>query len=291
MKLFGSRTSSVSKPAPGAQGDGAAGDLVPPAGESLAEMAFLDHLEELRWSLIKGIGGVVVAVIVCSFFGDWIVDELLLAPKKPDFFMYKLLGVEPHAFALQNRTITGQFFAWIGTVAAAGVVIGSPIFIYQMWKFIEPGLYPNEKHGMRFAALFATAFFMLGIAFGYCVITPLALQFFAGFVLSPEISNEFDITKYFSMVTFWSLGIGILFEMPVVIYFLSKLGLVTPEMLRRSRKYTLIGVLIVAAFLTPPDPFSQILVAIPLLLLYEGSIFLSGVVMRKRERELRKALQ
>ncbi len=287
MKLkFRSRAASEAKKLPaGPQGDGAAGAVVPPG----SEMSFLDHLEELRWTLIKGFAGVLLTTIVAAFFSEWILDTLLLGPKKPDFFMYHILGIEATPFTLQNRTITGQFFAHIGTIVAAGVVLGSPVFVYFLWRFIEPGLYPHEKAGLRFASLFATFFFMLGLAFGYCLITPFALQFFANYEISPEIVNDFDITRYFSMVTWWSFGAGVLFEMPVVIYFLAKLGIATPERLRKSRKYALLVVLILGAFFTPPDPFSQVLVATPLMLLYEGSIFVAAWAERQRQRALKKA--
>lgn len=254
------------------------------------EMGFLDHLEEFRWAIIKGIAGVLLATIAAFFFKGWIIQELLLGPKSPDFFMYKILGIDAIEFKLQNRTITGQFFADIGTVLAVGVILGSPIFVHSLWSFIEPGLYKNEKKGLRFSAVFATFFFMLGISFGYLIITPLALQFFTHYSISPEISNEFDITRYFSMITFWSFGVGILFEMPVVIYFLAKMGIATPKGLRRVRKYALIGCLTLGALFTPPDPVSQILVAAPLLLLYEGSIGIAVVVERRRARELEEAL-
>jgi len=260
-----------------------------PSGD-MAEMGFLDHLEDLRWAIIKGLTGVLVSTIVAVFFRKWIIQEVLLGPKKPDFFMYKLLGIQTTPFVLQNRTVTGQFFADIGTVVVVGLIVGSPVIVYYMWKFIEPGLYPNEKKGLRFSAVFATLFFMIGIAFGYCIITPLALQFFASYQISPEISNEFDISKYFSMVTFWAFGVGILFELPVVIYFLAKLGFVTPMALRKARRYAIIGALILGAIFTPPDPVSQILVATPLLLLYEGSIWIAAVVYRKKEKELAEAL-
>lgn len=254
-------------------------------------MSFLDHLEDLRWALIKGIGGLLGATVVAVFFRHWIIENILLGPKKPDFFMYRVLGIQAREFVLQNRTITGQFFADIGTVIAVGVIIGSPIFVYYMWKFIEPGLYPGEKSGLRFASVFATFFFMLGISFGYCIITPLALQFFAHYEISPEISNEFDINKYFGMITFWSFGVGALFELPVVIYFLAKLGLVNPVILRRFRKYALIVTLILGAIFTPPDPISQVLVAMPLLLLYELSIHIAVVVERRQARALKEALE
>ncbi|GIV60048.1 twin-arginine translocase subunit TatC [Rhodocaloribacter litoris] len=290
MKRFGSRTAEKKLP-PGMQGDGAARPVDAPGTADMAEMSFLEHLEELRWALIRGLGGILVATLVAVFFREWIIENILLGPKKPDFFMYKLFGIEAKEFVLQNRTITGQFFADIGTIVAVGAVLGSPLFVYSLWKFIEPGLYPHEKEGMRFASVFATVFFMLGIAFGYLVITPLALQFFAGYQISPEIENEFDINKYFSMVTFWSLGVGILFELPVVIYFLAKLGIATPAVLRRIRKYAIIVTLVLAAFFTPPDPISQILVALPLMLLYELSIYLAAVVERQRARALKKALE
>lgn len=290
MKLFGFGSSAPSTTAPSeAQGDGAAEPPLPPEVD-LAEMSFLDHLEEFRWSLLKGLGGVLVAVVACAFFSPWIIDTLLMGPAKADFFMYDVLGLEAETLDLQNRTITGQFFAHVGTIVAAGIVIGSPIFVYFIWKFIEPGLYPDERQGLRFSAVFATFFFMLGITFGYVIITPVGLHFFANYIISDQITNIFDITKYFSMVTWWAFGTGILFELPVVVFFLTKLGVVTPELMRTSRKYALIGVLILGALFTPPDPVSQMLVAFPLMLLYEGSIYVSAWSLRRRQRAIEKAL-
>lgn len=291
MKLFGSRSSAtVSKQPAGMLGDGASHDVMPPEAEMI-EMSFLDHLEELRWCILKGLTGLVVVTVACSFFADWIIRVLLLGPTYESFFMYKFFGIDALNVALQNRNITGQFFAYWGTVIAVGLIVGSPILVYQFWRFIEPGLYPNEKSGLRFASVFATFFFVLGIAFGYLVITPLALQFFAHFTISDQIVNEFDISKYFSMVTFWVFGVGVLFELPVVVYFLAKLGLVGPALMRASRKYALIIILIIAAILTPPDVISQTLVAIPMLGLYEMSIYIAAYVERQRERELKKALE
>ena len=297
MKLFGLKSlgtlAKLGKTAanlPG--GDGASNEVIPPQSEEdMAEMGFLDHLEELRKTLFLGLGGILGATIILSFFSTWIIDVLLLGPAQSDFFIYELLGIEANTLQLQNRVLTGQFFVHIGVILSVGIVVGSPIFIYSLWRFIEPGLYKNEKKGLRFAAVFATFFFILGICFGYLIITPMAIQFFSSYQISSMIVNDFDITKYFSMVTFWSLGTGILFELPVVIYFLAKIGIATPESLRASRKYALLGCLIVGAFFTPPDPFSQILVAMPLLLLYEASIYVSAYVTRKRERELNEALK
>jgi sec-independent protein translocase protein TatC len=274
--------------APAGAGDGA---LSPELREQLTEMTFLEHLEEFRWMILRSLIGLGAAVFVTIFFRRWIIDQVLLGPTREDFFMYRLFGLNATNIDLLNRTITGQFFADIGTILAVGLVIGSPIIVYNIWKFIEPGLYPNEKKGMRFSAVFATFFFIAGILFGYLIITPLALQFFANYSISAQIVNQFDITRYFSMVTFWAFGTGVLFELPVVVYFLSKLGLLTPDALRKYRRIAVVGILVCAAFFTPPDPVSQLLVAIPLFLLYEGSIYISGFVNRKRERELREALK
>ena len=268
----------------GAQGDGAASEVDVPDEKGV--MPFLDHLEELRWTLIKALGGVLTAVVACAFFSRWIIDTLLLGPTRTSFFMYDVIGINATPLELLNRTITGQFFADLGTIIVVGLIAGSPVVVYYIWKFIEPALYSHEKSGLRFASIFATFFFMLGIGFGYLILTPLALQFFANYTISENILNQFDIITYFSMVSFWALGTGLLFELPVVIYFLSKVGIVTPELLRTYRKYALIVVLTIGAFLTPPDPISQVIVAVPLLLLYEGSVYISAFVNRRRRKEL-----
>lgn len=266
----------------------------PPSGDGAAaepkEMGFLDHLEELRWRIAKALGAVIISAIVCLLFADWVIDVLLLGPTRTDFFMYRAFGIDAVDVVLQNRTVTGQFFAYVGTVLATGIILASPIVVYQFWKFVEPGLYAHERKGLRLASAAATFYFALGISFGYLVITPLAVQFFAQFTISDQILNEFDISRYFGLTLTWTFGAGLLFELPVVVYFFSVLGILTPARLRTGRKYALVGILIVAAFLTPPDPFSQILIALPLVGLYEVSIWLSGRVERRRLRAEAKAL-
>lgn len=297
MDVWRSRRSKGTAPAsgdglPAVQGDVRLDQTHPPGSLPVnpppveaGEMPFLDHLEELRWRILKGLGGVLVSAVACLFFAQWIVDVVLLGPTRPDFFMYDVLRLDPVGIDLQNRTVTGQFFAYFGTVIAAGIVFASPVVVYQAWKFIEPGLYPSERKGLRFASVFATFFFALGIAFGYLIVAPLALQFFAQFQISEQIVNEFDISKYFSMLLTWSFGAGILFELPVIVVILAKLGVLTQAVLRNGRRYALIVILVVSAFLTPPDPWSQIIMAIPLLGLYELSIWLTGIIERRRARE------
>lgn len=253
-------------------------------------MSFLEHLEEFRWTILKAGVSIIVVTAVSAFFSKWIIDVILLGPAKPDFFMYKFFGLDFVELDLQNRTITGQFFAHWGTVLAVGAILGSPFVVFFLWKFVEPGLYPSEKKGLRFASVFATFFFAAGIAFGYLILTPLALFFFSNYQISPQIVNDFDITKYFSMITFWAFGCGILFELPVMVYFLAKLGLLTPDLMRHYRKYAIVIILLLAALFTPPDPASMVLVALPIFGLYQMSITIAAAVERRRQKDLDAAL-
>ncbi len=260
-----------------------------PAVSAAGEMPFLDHLEALRWHLLKALGGVAAACVLCFVFADWIITNVLLAQTKSTYFMYDILGVNAVDVTLQNRTVTGQFFAYYGTILAAALVLGSPVIVYQIWKFIEPGLYPGEKKGVRFAAAFATFFFALGIAFGYLILSPYALQYFATFSISSSILNEFDINRYFSMLIGWTFSAGLLFESPVVMVVLARLGIINSTMLGTSRRFALVIILVLAAVLTPPDPLSMIIMSIPLLLLYELSIWLVRGVERGLRRDAEKA--
>ena len=280
-------------PPPGAVvqagGDGLASPtsrLPDPMQPVVGEMPFLDHLEELRWRILKALGGIAACAGVCLFFAQQIVDGLLMAPTRTSFFMYDVLSIDAVDVTLQNRTITGQFFAYFGTVLATGLVLGSPIVVYQLWKFIEPGLYKSERKSLRFASLFATSFFVAGIAFGYLVLSPIALQFFAQFSVSESILNEFDISKYFGMLLTWSFGTGLLFELPVVVSILARLGILTEAMLRTGRRFAIVIILVLAGLFTPPDPLSQIILAVPMLLLYELSVVLTRVIERRRLKEL-----
>jgi sec-independent protein translocase protein TatC len=274
-----------------AQGDGS---LDAPAGVALTvekDMGFLDHLEELRWHVIKGFAGIVIGIGVSGYFSDWFIQTLLLGPAHADFFVYRLIGYTTTDIALQNRTITGQFFAYWGTLISTGFILGLPLLIYQIWKFVEPGLYDNEKKGMRFIAVFISFFFFLGSAFGYLVLMPLSLQFFKNFIIDKSVLNQFDISAYFDMLTTSVFMTGVLFELPVVVYALAKLRIVTPETMRKSRRLALVIILIVSAIITPStDMVSQTVVAVPLMLLYEASIWIAKYVTNKEEKAIKEAL-
>lgn len=262
-----------------------------PAPDRTDQMSFLEHLEELRWRLIKGFLGILVGVIVAAVFSDFVIDTILLGPTKADFFMYDVIRVDSIDLTLQSRKLPGQFFTYWGMIFVAGFVIGSPIFIFQLWAFIEPALETKEKWKTVLSALVITFCFLVGVAFGYLILVPFALQFFASFNISDSgiVRNDFDINAYFSSLATWVVSCGIIFQIPVVSYALSKIGILTPQFLRTYRRHALVGCLVLAAFLTPPDPVSQVLIAMPLAVLYEFSIWISAVAVRRREKELEKA--
>ncbi|MBO6586592.1 MAG: twin-arginine translocase subunit TatC [Gracilimonas sp.] len=266
----------------------------PPKAQKPADrtgtMSFLDHLEELRWRIIKGLIGVLVGVTIAFVFSDFFVEKVMLGPTRADFFMYDILRVDAVNFELQSRRLPGQFFTFWGTLFVMGFVIGSPIFIYQIWAFVEPALESREKRKTFFSTFFITFFFLLGVAFGYLILVPFALQFFAQFQISDIIRNDFDINEYFSSVSMWVVACGIIFQIPVVSYSLSKIGLLTPDLLRKYRRHSIVFALVISAMLTPPDPISQILIALPLTVLYELSIWISRYAMRKRKKELEEAI-
>lgn len=260
-----------------------------PPKDRTTNMSFLEHLEELRWRLIKGFAGVLVGLAVAIFFGDFLVNTVMLGPTRGDFFVYNYLGIEAIDLTLQSRKLPGQFFTYWGTLILCGGIIGSPILFYQLWAFVEPALESGEKWKSRINTAFITVFFLMGVSFGYFILVPFALQFFSQFQISDVIHNDFDINEYFTSVSMWVISCGIIFQLPVVSYFLSKFGLLTPDFLKTYRRHAIVFCFIISAVLTPPDPISQILIAIPLLLLYQFSILVSRIGVKQRNKDLEKA--
>lgn len=261
-----------------------------PKIDPASSMSFLDHLEELRWRILKGLIGVGLGIVVAFIFADFFIQQFILGPARADFFMYHILPINAIDLSLISRRLPGQFFTYWGTLIIIGGIIGSPVLFYQLWAFIEPALGSGKKLKTILNALFINFFFLLGIAFGYFILVPVAVQFFTQFIISDVISNEFDINEYFISVALWTLSCGILFQIPVVSYFLSKVGIVTPEGMRMYRRHAIIGALVLSAVLTPPDPVSQLMIAFPLIFLYQFSIFLSRLAHRRRKKELDAAL-
>ncbi|MBC2846128.1 twin-arginine translocase subunit TatC [Winogradskyella flava] len=270
--------------------------------KNIDEMSFLDHLEELRWHLIRATLGIVLAATLAGFFYKFIFDTVIFGPTQMDFPTYNglcqvsnLLGIEDSTFCadkfpfvIQNRTVAGQFSAHIWTSIYAGFIIAFPYVLYQLWRFISPGLMPNERKNSRGFLVIASLLFFLGVLFGYYIVTPLSINFLANYQISAQISNEFDVSSVIAIVRSSALASGFVFELPIIIYFLTKIGLVTPEFLRKYRKYALVIVLILSAIITPPDIASQVIVAIPILILYQVSIYISAVVVRNQNRKYTK---
>lgn len=268
--------------------------------EPQKEMSFLDHLEVLRWTLVRSSASVLVFGMVAFIMKDFIFNVILLAPKDPSFVTYrflcdvsKLLGTEGLCidnipFIVQSRTMAGQFSAHIWTSIFFGFILAFPYIIWEVWKFLKPALYEKEKKSAKSFIIVSSLLFFIGILFGYYVITPLSVNFLGSYRVADEVKNNFDLNSYTGLLKASCLAAGLIFELPIIIYFLTKMGLVTPEFLKKYRKYALVLVLILAAIITPPDIISQVIVAIPMIILYEVSIRISRVIIKKQEKEKEK---
>ena len=242
------------------------------------EMTFWDHLEDLRKCIFRILGVFASAVVVLFFFKNFLFDQLILAPSKSDFFLYQLLGAD-FSMTLVNIEVAAQFLIHIRITLICALIVTFPVIIYQLWRFIAPALYENEKRMLKGAFAFASVLFYVGVAVGYALVFPLMLNFFSGYQVSPDIPNTFSLTSYISLFTSLVLTFGIVFEFPTVVAVLSSMGMLTKEGLSSYRKHAICVVLVLAAVITPSgDPFSLMVVSVPLYLLYEFSI----LICRKR---------
>lgn len=243
-----------------------------------AEMPFLDHLEELRWRIIKSLVGIVAVGIIGYIFSDQILALLRMPAERME-----------HQFDLQILKVPDMFMVKIKIGIFSGLIGALPVITYQMWKFIAPGLLPQEKRYVPSTVTVITVCFLIGATFGYLLLLPVALEFLTGLGLA-DIQNNFALDAYVSFVTRIILLTGLIFELPVLSFFLTKIGLITPAVLKSIRRYAVIVIFVLAAFLTPPDPASMVMMGVPILLLYEISILVSYMALPKETREaLKKA--
>lgn len=260
-------------------------------------MSFLDHLEELRWHVVRSVGAIFICMILAFVFTDWIFDKIIFAPGKVDFITFQWLCqlgeklgingicVQEIPMKIQSRFLMGQFSMQLMSSFVIGLIVAFPYVVWELWRFVSPGLYIREKKGSRGAVAAISGLFLLGITFGYFILSPMTIAFLANYSISDMISNEFDITSYVSTVTALVFGSGLLFQLPVVVYFLTKIGIVTPAFMRQYRKHAVVAILIIGAIITPsPDPLSQSLISIPLYILYEISIFISAIELRRKAK-------
>ena len=268
---------------------------------TVKEMSFLDHLEDLRWHLIRSFLSVIVLASVAFLAKDFIFNVLIFGPKHSDFPTYKILceiaqfiGFKDSfcftelPFRIQSRTMGGQFSAHVWTSITAGFIIAFPYILHEMWKFISPGLKVKERSSAKGFILIASLLFFIGVLFGYYVVTPLSINFLGTYQVSGQVHNDFDLSSYISLVRASVIASGLIFELPILIYILTKIGVVSPEILKKYRKISLVIVLILSAIITPPDIASQVIVSVPIIVLYEISIYISKAVIRKQKRLLKK---
>lgn len=238
------------------------------------EMTFWDHLEDLRKSLFRVAGALVAVTVALFFFKDFLFEDFVLAPSKRDFFLYRLIGTD-FTLSLVNIEVAAQFMIHMKVTFLCALIVTLPYLIYELWRFIAPALYDNERRAVRGAFTFASVLFYLGVAVGYCVIFPIMLNFFVNYQVSADVPNTFSLSSYISLFTSTVLTFGLVFEFPTVIAVLSALGIVTRQMLKEYRRHAICAVVILAALITPSgDPFSLLTVTVPLYLLYEFSILI-----------------
>ncbi len=257
-------------------------------------MTFLEHLEVLRGHLLRSFASVGIAAVLVFIFTNFLVDHVLLAPKSVDFFTNKILcnlghrlGTEKLClnaipFNLINIEMAGQFRINMSIALYGGLILSAPYIFWELYRFIMPALQPKERKYSRGMVFYTSGLFMLGILFGYFMIVPMTLNFLGGYKISDDIVNQINFKSYIGTITSLIFATGLVFEMPILVYFLSKVGIVTPGFMRKYRKHAFIIILLLAGIITPPDIFSQIMVTIPMYLLFEISIFISARIEKDR---------
>jgi len=266
--------------------------------KSPKEMSFLEHLEELRWLLVRSTTAIIIMAIATYFISDWLFDVVIFGPTRPSFFTYRFFCDLSHQigfadsicitelpFIIQNTEMEGQVNIFVWICILAGFILSFPYILWQVWQFISPALYEKERKGAKVFLFFSSLLFFIGVIFGYFVVIPMSVNFVATFSVSKVVMNQFTLDSYIGMFKTSIIASGLFFELPIIIYFLTKLGLVTPQFLRKYWKYAVVIILIVAAIVTPPDVVSQTIVAVPMLLIYEASILISWVVYKQKLKQ------
>ncbi|MDO3643904.1 MAG: twin-arginine translocase subunit TatC [Mucilaginibacter sp.] len=270
------------------------------------EMSFFEHLEELRWHLIRAALAIVVFAVVAFVYYDDIFTGIIMAPTHTSFWAYRMMcgmgdflqGILPSLFKakdfcvdsinvkLINTEMAGQFTLQINSSLMIGLILGIPYLFWELWRFIKPALHEKERKAASGFVFYASLLFLLGVMFGYFIITPLSIRFLAGYKVSDAIQNLFSIDSYISSVATLTLATGVVFQLPILVYIVASLGFLTPKLMRKSRRYAIVVILIIAAVVTPtPDALTMTVVAIPLFVLYELSIVVAGVVEKRRAKK------
>lgn len=261
------------------------------------EMSFLEHLEELRWHIIRSVLAIFIFMIVAFIFKNFLFDNVILAPKNPEFFTNRLfcrlgemlnttaLCINTKHLNLINIKMSGQLTTHIAVAMVSGLILAFPVILWEFWQFFKPALRQNEAKYAKGAVTAASLLFFTGVLFGFYLLAPLSFHFLGSYEISPEVTNQINVRSYIGTLTSICLATGVVFELPIVAFFLTKIGVITPMFMRKYRKHAIVVIFILAAIITPPDIFSQVLVSIPLLILYEVSIVISARVMKQKDKE------
>lgn len=262
-----------------------------------SEMSFFDHLDALRGHLIRSAIAIIVITGFVFAYYDWIFDTVIMGPSLPNFWTYRTMCNVGNAIgrnfcfsefhiSLINTEMAGQFTLQINSSLMIGLTLGVPYLLWEVWRFIRPALLEKERKAASGFVFYTSLLFFIGVLFGYYVITPMSLHFLATYTVSSRIQNLFDIDSYISSVATLTIASGLVFELPILIYILASLGIMTPKFMRESRRYAIVIILIIAAVVTPtPDMLTMTIVSIPLFLLYEASIFVAAAVERRRNKK------
>ena len=266
------------------------------------EMSFIDHLEELRWHVIRSVIAVLICAIVVFIYSDFVVEHILFAPTRSDFISARWLCSLGHKIGIGNTlcfaqvdakfletTMTGQFIASFTLAFIGGFVIAFPYIFWEFWRFVKPALSNKESKKTKGVIFWVSLLFFTGVAFGYFILTPFMVNFYFNYKLSPQIQIMPTFSDYLENLIYTTVGIGVLFQMPLLVMVLARIGIVTGRFLKKYRRHAFVIILIAAAIITPStDPFSLTIVTIPLYLLFEASIVIASRINRKQEREMKE---
>lgn len=264
-----------------------------------AEMSFIDHLEELRWHIIRSVIAVLIGAVIVFIYSDFVVNDILFAPTRSDFIAARWLCRFGHSIGIGDTlcfqqieakfletTMTGQFIASFTLAFIGGFIIAFPYIFWEFWKFVKPALSENELKKTRGVIFWVSLLFFTGVAFGYFILTPFMVNFYFNYKLSPQIQIMPSFSDYLENLIYTTVGIGVLFQMPLLVAVLARIGIVTGRFLRKYRRHAFVVILIAAAIITPStDPFSLTIVTIPLYLLFEASIIIASRINKRQELE------
>lgn len=280
-------------------------DKIKEKGEQMgAEMSFFQHLEALRWHLVRSALAILVFATVAFIYFDDIFANIIMGPTHTDFFTYRMMCNMGHALhnmssyfnadsfcvksinvKLINTELAGQFNLQLNSSIMIGLIVGVPYLLYEVWRFIRPALHDKERRAASGFVFYASFLFLLGVLFGYFIITPLSIRFLASYTVSSQIENMYSSDSFISSETMLTLLAGLVFQLPIVIYILANLGIVTAKFMRDKRRYAIVAVLILAAIITPsPDALTMMIVALPLYVLFEFSILVASYVERRNKK-------